>query len=77
MSPMQAVLAATREGAKLLGQAKDLGTVEPRKFADLVAVRGNPLEDINLLKRVDFVMKDGVVYKRDGNVISSLAAETR
>jgi imidazolonepropionase-like amidohydrolase len=77
MSPMQAVLAATREGAKLLGQAKDLGTVEPRKFADLVAVRGNPLEDINLLKRVDFVMKDGFVYKRDGNVISNLAAETR
>jgi imidazolonepropionase-like amidohydrolase len=51
--------------------------VEPRKFADLVAVRGNPLEDINLLKRIDFVMKDGVVYKRDGNVVSSLAAETR
>lgn len=77
LSPAQAILAATREAAKLLGRAKELGTVEPGKFADLVAVRGNPLDDINLLKRIDFVMKDGVVYKRDGHPVASLAAETR
>jgi hypothetical protein len=39
------------------------------KFADGIAVPGNPLDDISLLKRVSFVMKDGVVYKRDGNAV--------
>lgn len=70
MSPIKAILAATREAAKLLGQAKQLGTLEPGKFADLVALRGNALEDINLLKQIDFVMKDGVVYKRDGSMVA-------
>jgi imidazolonepropionase-like amidohydrolase len=65
MTPMQAILAATREAAKLLGAA-DLGTVEAGKRADLVAVRGDPLRDVEILKQVGFVMKDGVVYKRDG-----------
>jgi imidazolonepropionase-like amidohydrolase len=43
-----------------------LGSVTAGKLADLIAVPGNPLDDIGLMKRVSFVMKDGVVYKRDG-----------
>ncbi len=66
LSPQQAILAATREAAIVLGRANELGSVESGKMADLVAVRGNPLEDIDLLRDVDFVMKDGVVHKRDG-----------
>ena len=66
MSPTQAILAATREAAIVLHRTDDLGSVEPGKVADLVAVQGDPLADIDLLKNVDFVMKDGVVYKEDG-----------
>lgn len=65
MSPLRAIGAATGEAAKLLGVA-DLGTIQVGKLADVVAVRGDPLGDVELLKQVGFVMKDGVVYKRDG-----------
>jgi imidazolonepropionase-like amidohydrolase len=63
MKPMDAIKAGTIEGAKLLGAEKDLGTVEAGKFADLVAVPGDPLADIKLVRQVSFVMKGGVVYK--------------
>lgn len=63
MRPMQAILAGTREAATLLGMDRDLGTVEPGKYADLVAVRGDPLRDITVLQRVEFVMKGGAVMK--------------
>jgi len=63
MPPMQAIQSATAEAAKLLGQEKNLGTVEAGKFADLVAVPGDPLTDIKLVRQVSFVMKGGVVYK--------------
>ncbi|MDE0358691.1 MAG: amidohydrolase family protein [Gammaproteobacteria bacterium] len=66
MSPADAILAATREAAKVLHRTNELGSVEAGKVADLVAVRGDPLEDIDLLRNIDFVMKDGVVYKQDG-----------
>ena len=66
LTPMQAIQAATINAAKLLGQEKNLGQVKPGFFADLVAVRGDPLRDINLLKQVQFVMKGGVVYKQAG-----------
>ena len=66
MSPADAILAATREAAIVLHRTDELGSVEAGKVADLVAVRGDPLEDIDLLKDIDFVMKDGVVYKQDG-----------
>ena len=55
---------ATREGARLLGVEQDLGTVEAGKFADLVAVPGDPLADIKLMTKVSFVMKAGTVYKQ-------------
>ncbi|HEX2189128.1 MAG TPA: amidohydrolase family protein [Longimicrobiaceae bacterium] len=69
MTPMQAILSATREAAKLLG-APDLGAVQAGKRADLVAVRGDPLADVAALGEVGFVMKDGVVYKRDGTPLA-------
>jgi imidazolonepropionase-like amidohydrolase len=62
MPPMFVIQAATVSAAALLRQ-KDLGSIAAGKIADVVAVPGNPLDDISLMKRVSFVMKDGVVYK--------------
>lgn len=66
MPPMRAIQSATMECARLLRAEKDLGSVESGKIADLVAVKGDPLADISLLRDVRFVMKDGVVYKENG-----------
>jgi imidazolonepropionase-like amidohydrolase len=65
MSPMDAIRTGTTRAAELLGKSADLGSVEPGKFADLVAVSGDPLADITELERVHFVMKEGVVYKNE------------
>lgn len=64
MPPMAAIQSATLEAARLIDMEKDLGTVEVGKFADLVAVPGDPLADITLMTRVSFVMKGGKVYKQ-------------
>jgi imidazolonepropionase-like amidohydrolase len=64
--PMAALQAATIRAAELLRQDRDLGSVAPGKVADVVAVPGNPVDDISVMKRVSFVMKDGVVYKQGG-----------
>jgi len=69
MPPMFTIQAATMHAAELLKHDKDLGSVTPGKYADLVAVPGNPLEDIALMKQVDFVMKAGTVYKKDGKPV--------
>jgi imidazolonepropionase-like amidohydrolase len=63
MTPLAAIRAATVRASELLGWEDRVGTVAAGKFADLVAVRGNPLEDVTELERVRFVMKGGVVYK--------------
>src|SRR5215831_18910005 len=63
MTPMQAIQTATSRAAEVLGWSDKLGTIEPGKWADLVAVAGDPLKDISELGRVTFVMKSGVVYK--------------
>jgi imidazolonepropionase-like amidohydrolase len=63
MTPMQAIQAATSRGAELLGKRGELGTVAPGAYADLIAVAGDPLADINVLKNVAFVMKDGSVFR--------------
>jgi imidazolonepropionase-like amidohydrolase len=60
MTPMQAIESATRVAAELLDMSDRVGTLEPGKLADLVAVPGNPLQDITAMERVSFVMKDGV-----------------
>ena len=66
MTPMQAIQAATSNAADLLGHANDLGSIKVGKYADLIAVSGDPLKDISLLEKVEFVMKDGKVYKSAG-----------
>ena len=63
LTPAQAIHAATSNAADLIGRAKDVGTIEAGKFADVIAVTGNPLEDVRALENVGFVMKGGVVYK--------------
>ena len=65
MTPMQAIRSGTIVAAELLGWSEKMGAVEPGKWADLVAVGGDPLKDITELQRVKFVMKAGVVYKND------------
>lgn len=66
MSPMDAIVAATRNAADLMGAPDKIGAVAPGHYADLVAVEGDPLKDIALLRKVGFVMKGGVVYRQDG-----------
>ncbi|MBK5260574.1 MAG: amidohydrolase family protein [Thermoanaerobaculia bacterium] len=63
MTPMQAIRAATSMAAQLMDIADQSGTIETGKLADIVAVPGNPLQDITALERVNFVMKDGVVFR--------------
>ena len=63
MSPMQAIQSATLEASRLLKIDDRLGTLEPGKMADVVAVKGNPLEDIRVTRDVVFVMKNGVAYR--------------
>lgn len=65
MSPMEALGAATIRAARLLGTEADVGSLAAGKYADLVAVRGDPLADISLLEDIPFVMKGGVVYKQE------------
>jgi imidazolonepropionase-like amidohydrolase len=63
MPPMFCIQAATVSAATLLRHEKELGSVAPGKLADVVAVPGNPIDDISLMKSVSFVMKEGIVYK--------------
>jgi imidazolonepropionase-like amidohydrolase len=63
LTPMQAIQSATTSAADLLGWSDRVGSITPGRYADLVAVDGDPLADITLLERVNFVMKGGVVYK--------------
>ncbi len=63
LSPLGAIQAATVNAAELLGWTKDLGAVEPGKYADIIAVDGDPLADIGVMERVVFVMKGGQIVK--------------
>ena len=65
MTPMQAIQAATTNAADLLGHSKVVGSIKPGKFADIIAVSGDPLQNISLLENVQFVMKAGKVYKQE------------
>jgi imidazolonepropionase-like amidohydrolase len=64
MTPAQAIRSATVTAAELLGMQDSLGNIEAGKFADIVAVPGDPLADVSLMEKVDFVMKAGVVYRK-------------
>ena len=63
MTPMAAIEAATVNAADLLGLSEEIGTIEPGKRADIVAVDGDPLTDVTVLTSMDFVMRDGRVYR--------------
>jgi imidazolonepropionase-like amidohydrolase len=65
MTPAQAIQAATVNAADLLGLSREIGTLEPGKDADLIAVAGDPLQDVTVLKRIGFVMADGRVHKNE------------
>jgi imidazolonepropionase-like amidohydrolase len=69
LPPAYTLQMATINAAQLLGHEDELGTVTAGKYADLVAVPGNPLDDISVMSKVSFVMKAGVVYKRDGQEV--------
>jgi len=64
MTPMQAIQAATSTAADLLGHSNEFGSIKPGKYADIIAVGGDPLADIRVLENVQFVMKDGKIYKQ-------------
>ena len=66
MSPADAIMTATHNAADLLGVSADAGSIQPGRYADLIAVKGDPLQDITRMEHVDWVMKDGTVYKRNG-----------
>jgi imidazolonepropionase-like amidohydrolase len=66
MSPIDAIWAATHNAAELIGKSGDIGAVAPGKYADVIAVDGDPLVDIRVLERVEFVMQGGRVVKEDG-----------
>ena len=63
MTPLAAIQTATINAADLLGWTKQVGTLEPAKWADIIAVNGDPTKDVTTLKHVKFVTKGGVVYK--------------
>lgn len=63
MTPTQAIRAATLDAARLIGYEKDLGSIAPAKFADMIAVTGDPLKDVRVLENVAHVMKGGAVVK--------------
>ncbi len=73
MSPMDAITAATVSDAALFGLEDEIGSLTPGKLADIIAVRGNPLDDITALHTIDFVMKSGKVAKQNGVMVSPFA----
>jgi imidazolonepropionase-like amidohydrolase len=69
MPPMSAIVSATVNAAKLLGETENLGAIAPGRYADIVAVPGDPTADITLMQRVNFVMKGGHVHRTPETVV--------
>lgn len=65
MTPLQALYAATRNAADLIGASAQIGSVQTGRYADLVAAPGNPLDNPQQFKQINLVMKGGLVYRRD------------
>lgn len=66
MTPMDAIITATGSAADLIGDSEDIGSIRQGRFADIIAVDGDPLKDVAVLENVAFVMKGGKVYKEGG-----------
>jgi imidazolonepropionase-like amidohydrolase len=64
MKPLEVLQADFLNGARLLGWQNEIGNLKPGYYADIVAVPGNPLQDISAVTRVSFVMKNGVIYRK-------------
>ena len=64
MTPVQAIQSATAAASDLLGRSSEVGSIQPGKYADVIATSGDPLENVSLLEHVQVVMKDGLVYKK-------------
>jgi cytosine/adenosine deaminase-related metal-dependent hydrolase len=73
MTPRDAIAAATTSAADLIGDTDDVGSIQSGRYADIIAVSGNPLADITQLEHVQFVMKAGHIYKADGKPLTSSA----
>lgn len=69
MTPMDVIVAATGSAADLIGDTADIGSIGPGRYADIVAVDGDPLKNVTVLEHVAFVMKGGVVYKSGGKIV--------
>lgn len=69
LTPMEAILTATRNAADLIGDSADIGSIQPGRYADLIAVAADPLADVRALEKVDFVMKGGKVVKANGKAL--------
>ena len=65
MDPMKAIQTSTINASELLGWADKVGVIEPGHYADIIAVKENPVDNIKILEQVDFVMKDGQIIKND------------
>jgi imidazolonepropionase-like amidohydrolase len=70
MTPIDAITAATASAAELIGDTADIGSVQAGRYADIIAVNGDPLADVTELERVQFVMKGGTVYKDGGKAVT-------
>ena len=66
MPPLEAIRAATLNGAMVMGLERDIGTLEVGKLADIVAVPGDPSKEISVMSKIQFVMRDGVIYRKPG-----------
>jgi imidazolonepropionase-like amidohydrolase len=69
MPPIEAIWAATHNAADLIGDPDDIGSIQPGRYADIVAVDGDPLADVTVLEHVAFVMKGGAIYKASGKAV--------
>lgn len=70
MTPADAINAATAGAAELIGDAKNIGSIQAGRYADIIAVAGDPLADVTTLEKVGFVMKGGTIYKADGKAVA-------
>ena len=75
VSPPEALFAGTRNAADLIGAADRIGSVQPGRYADLVATAGDPLTDATQFEKVDFVMKGGTIYRQNGRPTAAGAGE--